>query len=435
MGEARAQFWNSSMETMPLVLLQELETRLIRTQLEYVRKTPFYKEKLRNSPEISNLRDFQKLPFTVKDELRASQKAAPPFGEHQACERNKIKRIYMTSGTTGVPTFIGLTKEDLKDWIECESRSYWAAGFRPHNWIVSAVGAGPFIAGATLDAWQNIGCSLVPVGPGRTERMIDAFREGKADSLACTPSYAEYLLEYCKKMGIDPLQLGIKRVQFGGEPGWRPGLRSRIEAGFGCITTESLGMGDVSADFWGECEERNGMHFCGQGIIYPELIDTESLDNMEWLEGAEGELVYSHLKRECEPLIRFRSRDLVKVTSTECPCGRTTPLIRVLGRSDDMFKVKGVSVFPSSIKEIVNEFVPRVSGEFQVLLTHPATQTKAPVPINVELGQTPGDTTELKSAIEETIHRKLLFRAEISFLQLGSLTRSEYKTRLVRFLN
>ncbi len=294
------------------------------------------------------------------------------------CDKDKIKRVYMTSGTTGIPTFIGLTRNDLADWIECTSRSYWAVGFRPSHWVVSALGAGPFIAGTTLEGWQNIGCCLIPVGPGRTERIMDAFLEGKADCLSCTPSYAVYLLEHCKKRRADPKLLGIKKIQFGGEPGWESGLRSYIEKALDCIVTESLGMGDISVDFWGECLERRGMHFCGQGIIYPELIDPDSMETIEWAEGAVGESVYTQLKRECEPLVRFRSRDIIKVTGTDCPCGRTTPMIRVLGRSDDMFKVKAVSVYPSSVKEVVREFVPRVSGEIEILLRHPATQTTAP---------------------------------------------------------
>jgi len=415
--------------------LWELQAKLLNNQLNYVRKSKFYKDKIKLVENVSCQKDFEKIPFTVKDELRASQKSSPPFGLHQVCERSEIKRIYMTSGTTGTPTFIGLTRADLTDWIETASRSYWAAGFRPANCIVSSLGAGPFIAGTTLEGWQNVGCCLVPVGPGRTERIVDAFREGRADALSCTPSYALYLLEHCDKVGIEPRSLGIKKMQFGGEPGWEEGLRSKIETAFDCFTTESLGMGDVSVDFWGECEERNGMHFCGQGIIYPELIDPETLETVEWSEGAAGELVYTHLKRQCEPLVRFRSRDIVKVTGTKCPCGRTTPMIRVLGRSDDMFKVKAVTVYPSSVREVVREFVPRVSGEIEIILTHPATQTKAPVPINVELQQNAEEGTDLKTSIEEAIHRRLLFRAEITLVGFGTLSRSEYKTRLVRFVN
>lgn len=432
------QFWNQ-IETMEQSPLKDLELSLLITQLEYFSKIPFYREKLKKSIEeeksrIIKLEDMEKLPFTVKDELRTSQALAPPFGLHQACERYQIARVYMTSGTTGAPTFVGLTRNDLNSWIECASRSYWAAGFRPADWIVSSLGAGPFIAGTTLEGWQNIGCCLIPVGPGRTERIVDAFRKGKADCLSCTPSYALYLLEHCEKVGIDPAELGIKKIQFGGEPGWQTGLRSKIENTFDCTTTESLGMGDVSVDFWGECEQKQGMHFCGQGVIYPELIDPETLQVMEWSEGVVGELVYTHLKRECQPLLRFRSRDIVKVTGMKCPCGRTAPMIRVLGRSDDMFKVKGVTVYPSSVKEVVSGFIPRVSGEIEILLTHPTTQVKAPVPINVELGGDHPDSGSLKSAIEEAIHEKLLFRAEITLVNFGSLSRSEYKIRLVRFV-
>jgi len=412
---------------------------MLKTQLDYVRKSAFYYEKLKPSLQgtgnVHTARDMEKLPFTLKEELRESQKSSPPFGNHQACNRSEIKRIYMTSGTTGTPTFVGLTKNDIADWIECASRSYWAAGFRAVNWVVSALGAGPFIAGTTLEGWQNIGCCLIPVGPGRTERIMDAFQKGKADSLACTPSYALYLLEHCEKLGFDPKMLRIKRMQFGGEPGWQEGLRSKIERAFECVTTESLGMGDVSVDFWGECEQKIGMHFCGQGIIYPELIDPNSLESLEWSEGTVGELVYTHLKRECEPLVRFRSRDIVRITGIECACGRTGPMIRVLGRSDDMFKVKAVTVFPSSVKEVISEFIPKVSGEIEILLTHPATQTRAPVPINVELSSQSGDSTDMKDLIEDAIHKKLLFRAQVNLVQFGSLSRSEYKTRLVRFVD
>lgn len=415
--------------------LAESEIRLLNRQLNYCRSSEFYSERLSPVEKISDLRDMVKIPFTIKDELRESQRASPPFGLHQLCEKSEIKRIYMTSGTTGTPTFIGLTRADLADWIETASRTYWAAGFRPTNWIVSSLGAGPFIAGTTLDGWQNIGCCLVPVGPGRTERIVDAFKDGKADCLSCTPSYALYLLEHCEKVGLEPRSLGIKKMQFGGEPGWHERLRSKIENSFGCFTTESLGMGDVSVDFWGECEERTGMHFCGQGIIYPELIDPDTMESVEWSEGATGELVYTHLRRECEPLIRFRSRDIVKVTGTECQCGRTTPMIRVLGRSDDMFKVKAVTVYPSSVREVVREFVPRVSGEIEILLTHPATQTRAPVPINVELASQLTDEQDLRASIEEAVHKKLLFKAEVSLVKFGTLSRSEYKTRLVRFVD
>jgi phenylacetate-CoA ligase len=433
--DGKGNFWNP-IEILDKSSLKELELSLLKTRLEYFKTSEFYRNRLGVlDGTLENLRDLERIPFTVKDELRESQNSRPPFGLHQACPRNQIVRVYMTSGTTGAPTFVGLTKGDLAGWIECASRAYWAAGFRPNNWLVSSLAAGPFIAGTTHEGWQNIGCCLIPVGPGRTERIVDAFLDGKADCLSTTPSYAIYLLEHCQKVGIEPKQLGIKKMQFGGEPGWEKGLRSRIENAFDCSATESLGMGDVSVDFWGECEQKIGMHFCGQGIIYPELIDPDSLENVEWSEGATGELVYTHLTRECQPLLRFRSRDIVKVTAMSCHCGRTSPLIRVLGRSDDMFKVKAVTVFPTSVREIVREFAPYVTGEIQIELTHPATQTKAPVPIDVELAGSVEDRSKLRSSIEEAIHKKLLFRAEVNLVELGTLTRSEYKTRLVRFVD
>jgi phenylacetate-CoA ligase len=433
------QYWKPEIETQAFNEIEKLSSQLLKDQLEYVCQSIFYKRKFRdarvNLDEIRRIDDISKLPLVSKEELRRSQDESPPFGHHMVCEISEVKRVYLTSGTTGEPTFVGLTLDDLADWVETASRCYFAAGIRSSDWVVSSLGAGPFIAGVTHDAFKNLGCTLIPIGPGRTDRIVTAFLRGKANVLSCTPSYANYLLEHCLKEGIEPARLGIKQMQFGGEPGWLPQLRNRIEEEFGCKSFESLGMGDISVDFWGECSERIGMHFCGQGIIYPELIDPDNLETLEWRKGTKGELVYTHLRRRCQPLVRFRSRDYALVVGEECSCGRTGPLIRIIGRTDDMFKVKGVTVFPSSVKSIVDEFIPRVTGRLEILLTHPTTQVMAPVPIRVESAKPAAEFEKLKDEIEEAIHKRLLFHAEVQIVPPGILETSEYKAKLVRFID
>jgi len=431
----RGNYWNKALETASLSELKQSADKLLRAQLGVVSRNRFYKKKLQAARihvgTIRDTDDLASLPFTTKEELRDSQKDSPPFGSHMNCEREEIRRVYLTSGTTGTPTFIGLTSEDVKSWTEMASRAYWAAGLRPESWVVSALGAGPFVAGATQDGIINIGCCLIPVGPGRTERILSAFLSGKADTLFCTPSYSLYLLEYCERKGIAPKSLGLQRIQYGGEPGWRPSLRRAIEESFSCVTAESLGIGDVSVDFWGECEERIGMHFCGQEFIYPELVEPRSGERLEWSDGTTGELVFTHVNRECVPLIRFKSGDLAKVVATDCPCGRRSPVIRVLSRLDDVFKIKGVTVYPGAVRDVVSEFRPRVTGEVEILLKS-AKGASAAVPIRVAVGRLGKKFSRLKAEIEEAIHERLLFRADVILVPEAKMKRSEYKTRLVR---
>lgn len=403
-------------------------------QLATAAATPFYRRKFDEAgadpASVRGLEGLRKLPFTVKDELRRSQERAPPLGEHRGCEPASVARIYTTSGTTGRPTFVGLTEGDIETWATAGARAAHAAGVGPGDIVVGALGGGPFAGAVTYDAYRAAGATIAPVGPGNTDRIISLFRNGCGDTLLGTPSYAEYLLEATRDRGVDPASLGIERMVVGGEPGASE-VRERVEAAFECTLTESMGNSDMSISIWGECRHQAGMHFTGQGAVYPELIDPETTEPLAWEAGARGELVYTSLNRECVPLVRFRTHDHVEVVGTDCDCGRATPRIRCLGRTDDMFIVRGVNVFPSAVKDVVGD-VAGTNGHIRVHLPAGSNRVDAPVPVTVERdADAEAPVADLAATVEGALSDRLGFRAAVDVVPEGRLERAQYKADLV----
>lgn len=279
-----------------------------RKQVAYLfERSPFYRNKLaaagfKDAAGVGGLADVAKLPFTEKDELRASRSAEHPLGAHVAADLKDVIRIYSTSGTTGVPSHIPVTRNDLAGWHTISSRSYGASGIAAGMKIVTTYGAGPFVAGATLEAFEAMGLTHIPVGPGNTDRLMSAVQVLRPDAIALTPSYASHLIEWARERGIDLRASSVKYLLVAGEPGGgEPAMRSQLEAGWDAQVTEAMGIGDISVSLWGECEHRNGMHFSGHGLVHVELIDSVSGDVLTMADGAQGELVYTHLGREAAP--------------------------------------------------------------------------------------------------------------------------------------
>jgi phenylacetate-CoA ligase len=399
----------------------------------------FYQDKFKAAGlergDIKTVHDLSKIPFTLKDEIRQSQEKSPPLGQHMTCRWEKVRRIYSSSGTSGRPTYIGLSHHDYDNvWMQIAPRSYYCSGFRPGHQVVLTVNIGPFIAGSELDSIERIGCTTVPLGSGNTERVISSFQLG-ANALLATPSYVQYIIKWCDDRGIDKHGLGLKKIAVSGEPGAGiPAVRNKMQAAFDAEVTETAGLSDISVSCWGECQYQCGMHFCAQEFVILELINPETGENLELKDGARGELVYTAIDRECVPLLRFRSRDHVELYASQCDCGRTSPRIRIIGRTDDMLIVQGVNVFPTAIKAVVTQFKPRTSGEIEVQLKEPGPSAKAPLPIKVEHTSQPGDLNKLKGQVEQALREKLVFRAEVELVPEGTLPRYEYKGKLVRKL-
>jgi len=409
---------------------------LYRRQIAYLfERSRFYRGKLGavgfTRPEVvGGLADIARLPFTEKDELRASRSDDEPIGTHCTAARNEIVRIYSTSGTTGAPSYIPLTAGDVEVWVRTSARTYGASGVKSGDRIVSTYNAGPFVAGAALDGFVRLGLCHIPVGTGNTERLMSAIGKLKPDVVALTPSYALHLAEWAEKRGIDLPRCSVSRLMVAGEPGGaEPAMRARLEAAWGASVTEAMGIGDISASLWGECEAKMGMHFSGRGFIHFELIDPTNGDAIPISDGAEGELVLTHLVNRSAPLLRFRTRDHVRIRVGRCACGRAAPRVRCIGRTDDMLIVRGVNLFPTALREVVNEFAPATTGVVMIQPNTPGVRQDPPLPVKVEVV----DPTqpELAERIRARLREALLVTTEIELVAPGALPRSEYKSKLI----
>jgi phenylacetate-CoA ligase len=410
-----------------------LDDESYRAQLRYLlERSPFYRAKLAGADPDGGLAELATLPLTQKDELRASRTRENPIGEHLCAERSELVRIYSTSGTTGTPSYVPLTAGDLDNWVTGSARSYAASGIAAGQRIVSTYDAGPFVAGAALASFERIGLSHIPVGTGHTARLMRAVELLRPEAVVLTPSYAAHLVEWAAERDFDLSGSSVERVLVAGEPGGgEPGFREQLESGWGARVTEAMGIGDIGVSLWGECEEQDGMHLGARGFVHPELIEPESGRALPLEDGAAGELVLTHLRHRAAPLLRFRTRDHVRLRMSPCPCGRTGPRVRCVGRTDEMLIVRGVNVFPSAVREVVSSFAPRVSGYVLVRPRADGVKQEPPLPVAVELARGAQADDELADAIRARVREVLVVQTAVELVAWGSLQRSEYKSKLL----
>jgi len=414
MKKAR-MYWNERMETLSTDEFHAVQSAAFLKQLAYVwEKSAFYRDKFSvanfDINGVKSIDDLKNLPFTVKQELRDSLAKQKPLGLHSAIGIENVVRVYSTSGTTGVPTYIGLTENDRLLWRESANRAMWTCGMRPEHIVPLPIGTF-FIAASYGEAIENMGSTLVPVGVGATDRLLGAIWNLGANFILSTASFPFYLMDYCEKKGIDTRTLGVKGFMVGGEPGGGiHALRKQVEDGFGAVVQETMGNGDMMGLMWGECEYKNGMHFLGADTCHAEIINPDTGEVMDIKKGRKGELVYTSLNRECQPLIRFRTRDHVEVSHTDCACGRTGFCIKCIGRTDDMMIISGVNVYPSAIRDIVSTFSPGTTGEILIRVDSNLPSVKPPLKIKVEHGKEAKDLATLKLRIEDLLREiDLLF--------------------------
>jgi phenylacetate-CoA ligase len=405
-----------------------------RAQLGYLlARSAFYRAKLAgitDAAEAGGLADIARLPFTEKAELRQTVTPESPVGSQLAAPMSEVVRIYSTSGTTGAPSYIPLTPTDLANWIAISSRSYAASGATAGERIVTTYNAGPFVAGVALEAFAALGLCQIPVGAGHADRLFAAVARLAPEIVALTPSYALHLAELAEARGLDLARSSVRRLLVAGEPGGgEPALRARLETAWGATVTEAMGIGDIAVSLWGECAQRTGMHFSGAGLVHGELIDPETGDALPFEDGTEGELVYTHLAHEAAPLLRFRSRDHVRVSASPCPCGRPGPRVRCIGRTDDMLIVRGVNLFPSAVRDVVADFTPEVTGVIAVRPAARGVQQSPPLPVTVEA--TPSARPDLAARIAGRLRDRLVVTTTVTLVPSGSLPRSDYKSKLV----
>jgi phenylacetate-CoA ligase len=414
----------ADVELLPLDARRRLQEELLPAQIEHVRAgSPFYAERLGDRP-VRTLEDLAALPFVTKSELLAAQAEDPPLGAIAGVALEQIVRLHITSGTTGTPLMIGFTRGDLERSMEAGARAFWAAGVRPDRTILHCVNYA-FYAGGIADhmSLEATGATVVPVGLGQSDRLLDLFPSLRPDAIFAITSYANHLAGRAREKGLDPAELGLRTIVTGGEPGGDiPEVRARIEATWGARVTDTYGLGDVWPTLAAQCELRDGFHFTTPDLLVTELVDPETDRVLEWEPGATGELVYTHLVREASPLVRFRSRDRAAVLALDCGCGRGTPRFRLLGRVDDMIVVRGVNVFPSAIERLLAEAIPTLRG-FAVVLDE-AIPTP-PLAVVVEAEQ------ELPDGLAHMIRERLQVQVEITALPPGTMATSEQKTKRI----
>ena len=436
------EYFDPEIETMGQEQLRTLQEANLAKQLDYLfARSVFYQEKFRAAgirrEHFRALSDCTNFPFTTKEELRESQLASPPLGKHIAADMTSVIRIQSSTGTTGRPSFVGLTRRDAQIWTQVTARSFYTMGIRPTDIVMHGASLTMFAGGLPVkDALELIGATFVPVGTGASEKLVLFAKALGANALHCTPSYAIYLADYVRReAGMDPRELGFKKIVCGAEPGGGiPSVRAKITEEWGARVTEGMGNADMVPVIFAECRGQSGMHYNGQEFVFIEIIDPESGKVLPIETGVSGELVYTSLERECVPLLRFRTRDRVVILGTSCSCGRTGFKLRCVGRTDDMLIVLGVNVFPSAVRDIVSSFYPRTTGEVQIVLDQPGPGVKPPLKVIAEFGDASLDLAALQKEVERKIKAVLTVPSSVELVPAGTLPRFEMKGQLIKKL-
>lgn len=325
--------------------------RLVKTVQKVYENVSFYKKKMDDIGvevgDIKGIEDLSKLPFTTKQDLRDHY----PYGLF-AVPMKEVVRVHASSGTTGQPTVVGYTRNDLDIWANCIARFYTAMDVTDEDIIQNALGYGFFTGGLGFHyGGEKLGATIVPISTGNSKKQIQIMKEFKSTVLIATPSYALYLAEIIRSMDIDPRSLGIKAAPLGAEP-WSYEMRNKIEAEWGMKAYDSYGLSEVIGPGVAfECSQQEHLHINEDHFI-PEIVDKDTL--LPLPNGDTGELVFTCVTKEALPLIRYRTKDISSLVDTPCACGRTTiRMTKCGGRTDDMLIIRGVNVFPSQIESVL----------------------------------------------------------------------------------
>ena len=437
-GVTGRRYWNEEIETLPPPEVRRLEDERLAEQIAYDYATsPYYRAKLDGagvkSADIGHVGDLARIPLMEKSEVAASQADGTLLGVNQGAPIDRIVRIQATGGTTGQPIRIGLTRRDIEDYGEMGARALWAMGCRPGEVVFECMNYNLYSGGLSDHlTFETLGAATIPFGVGHSERLL-TMMAGLSDPFGiwATPSYAVRLADVAREMGIEPRSVGLRKGYFSGEAGLQvPSYREKVEDLWGMVVRDQYGtvIGKIHS---GECDRLDGVHFGGSGFAVAELIDPDSGDVLPFTDGQQGEVVYTSIRREASPLLRMRSHDVMQVFTEPCGCGRTTFRFRILGRSDDMFIVKGVNVFPLAIQASLMSLAPRVTGEFRVDLDRPPPIDYA-VPLSVEVAADLPDPAlaAVTSEVVARLQRDLNFTASVMLVRPGAIA-GEGKTRRV----
>lgn len=383
-----------------------------------------FDEKGLKPEDIKSLEDVSKVPFTVKDDLRDHY----PYGI-LAVPLEKIIEFHASSGTTGIPTVVSYTQQDLDTWGRMMARTFAAGGCEPGDIVQNSYGYGLFTGGLGFHyGAERLGCAVLPTASGNTQRQLKMMKDLKTAALCATPSYTMFLAEACKKYGYNPSEdfPNLKVALCGAEP-WSEEMRKEIQERLNIKAIDCYGMSELYGPGVAvECEYQNGLHIQADEF-YPETIDPETGEVLP--PGSKGELVITMLTREAMPLLRYRTKDVCIVDWTKCQCGRTQPrIMRITGRSDDMLIVGGVNVFPSQIEDILLK-VPGIGTEYQIIVDRDILDKMV---IKAEVSEDfDGDREALKKKAAEALTASFTLKANLELVDYNTLPRSEGKAKRV----
>lgn len=420
-------FFNPDIETMPRQELEQLQLERLKSTVKHCMYSPFYQEKFKElgitPADIKTLDDVRKLPFTTKEDLRENY----PFGICCVPIKDCV-RLHSSSGTTGNPTVVLHTQKDLDEWANAVARCLWMVGSRPEDIFQNSAGYGMFTAGLGFQyGAEKVGMLTVPASSGNTTRQIKFIKDFGTSVLHAIPSYASRIYEVMKEEGVDPRKDTKLRVLCIGAEPHSEEQRKRIEENLGVKAYNSYGISEMMGPGVAfECQEQNGLHIWEDYFIV-EIIDPVTLEPLP--DGELGELVLTTINREGMPLLRYRTRDLTRIISGDCPCGRTHKrLARLQGRSDDMIILKGVNIFPIQIERILLKF-KELSTDY--LITLESQKNGDTMTIDVELSHLFTDDYKRLQQLEKDITRQLkdeiLITPKVRLVPKGTLQVSDDK--------
>ena len=424
-------YFEPDLETAPRDVLHWIQSRrLVKMVENCYNNVPLYKKRFDEMGllpgDIKSIDDIHKLPFTYKTDLRDNY----PFGMI-AVPKEQLVRIHASSGTTGKQTVVGYTKNDIDVWAKGAARALVAAGATKSDYIHVSYGYGLFTGGLGLHyGAEMLGATAIPVSSGNTKRQVDILRDYGSDFLCCTPSYAMYIGETVRDMGIDPKTLKLRGGIFGAEA-WSENMRREIEKILDIKAYDIYGLSEIAGPGVSfECKEQTGMHI-NEDFFYPEIIDPETGEQLP--DGEYGELVFTCIGKEALPLLRYRTRDICKLSHKPCSCGRTlVKMSKTRGRTDDMLIIRGINVFPSQVEHVLLSL--NMEPNYQIIVDRKNNLDTMEVQVEMSdqmFSDKVRNLEDVEHNIAAALQSTLNIAAKIRLVEPKSLPRSEGKAKRV----
>ncbi|MBI1724204.1 MAG: phenylacetate--CoA ligase [Candidatus Tectomicrobia bacterium] len=433
---AQGEFYEPQVEQMPREALEALQLERLRAQLRRCdRRAPFYREKWQRAgvrpDDLRTLADLRHFPVVTKQELREEQQAHPPFGRYTVAPARVWREVHPSTGTTGHPVHTIWSARDVATITRFTARTMWSFGVRPGDIVQNAFAYGLWIAGLAVHyAAAEIGCLVIPIGAGLTNRQLDYLVSPGATVLLATPSYALHIAEALRERGTDPEKIALRRGCFGGEAGTEaPATRAKIEKGLGIDAYDYYGLSEIAPTFASECTAKAGLHWSEDDHLI-EVLDPET--QVPLPPGQLGVLVITHLTREACPMVRYWTGDYARLDLAPCACGRTHARSPggIVGRADDMVIYRGAKFYPVQVEKVVRSF-PELGDEFRIELTaHPETGADV-CTVVAELASETVAPDAMRETLRRALREELLVAPEVRLVTFGTLERTTFKAKRI----